>query len=127
MGAWPERRNGDPTAVLDLLVRVVNQQSQILETIDSKLTSLVSHLQSGFKLEENGRPYSLRSGLDDASAIDTRTLLWIRDALMTIDAEMGRKHELMGQIRNGTYDSEQPAAPRTKRNADGTIVRQARG
>ena len=111
---WPERRKTDHAATIDALTRAVDAQAGLLQSIDSKLASLVSHIMSGFDLvaENNRHPYSLRAGLDDVSAVDTRTLLWIRDALMTIEAEMARKHEIMGQIRNGKYDPEQPGAPR---------------
>jgi len=57
-------------------------------------------------------PYKVRSGLDDLSAIDTDTLLIIRDALLVTEARLGDKHKLMAEIRQGRYDPEQPAAPR---------------
>jgi hypothetical protein len=71
------------------------------------LARRVSELERGPRL-----PYKVRSGLDDLSAIDTDTLLIIRDALLVAEARLGDKHKLMAEIRQGKYDPEQPAAPR---------------
>jgi len=61
---------------------------------------------------ERHLPYWLRNGLDDLSAIDTDMLCWIRDALLVIEGRQEDRRHLMAQIRNGSYDEEQPAAPR---------------
>jgi len=118
---WPERRNGDQAALIDSLVRAVRRIEDRLETLDSKVSALGRHLQQEFhegleRAERDGRrPYSLRAGLDDLSAVDTELLMWVRDALLVLDARMGDKSRLMKQIRSGAYDPEQAAAPRRKR------------
>lgn len=61
---------------------------------------------------ERHLPYRLRRGLDDMSAVETDVLLWIRDALTVIEGRQEDGQRLMGQIRNGSYHDEQPAAPR---------------
>jgi hypothetical protein len=71
------------------------------------LSRRVSELEKGPRL-----PYKVRNGLEDLSAIDTDTLLMIRDALLVVEARLGDKHKLMAEIRQGRYDPEQPAAPR---------------
>jgi hypothetical protein len=57
-------------------------------------------------------PYRLRNGLEDISAVDTDTLFMIRDALLVIEARMGDKQRLVGEIRQARYNPEQAASPR---------------
>ena len=129
--AYPERRNGDQTAILEAILRNTQQANVKLDAIETHVLSLIQHLRSDFdsSLDDLGtkRPYSLRAGLDDVAAIRARTAMWLADALMVVQADLNTMHDVMGQISNGTYDPEQPAAPRVKRNADGTLVRPARG
>jgi hypothetical protein len=75
----------------------------------------------------NHLPYKVRAGLDDLSAVDTDILIWIKDALAVIESRAETRRTLMGQIRNGQYDPEQPAAPKGNGSGDRTRVRQPRG
>ena len=75
----------------------------------------------------NHLPYKVRAGLDDLSAVDTDILIWIKDALAVIESRAETRRTLMGQIRNGQYDPEQPAAPKGNGSGDRTHVRPPRG
>ncbi len=57
-------------------------------------------------------PNWLIAGLEDSQANDTDLLLWIRDALMLVEARLQDRMHIVGQIRNGEYHKEQPAARR---------------
>ncbi|HLC01960.1 MAG TPA: hypothetical protein VJK02_02900 [Anaerolineales bacterium] len=57
-------------------------------------------------------PYRFRNGLEDIAAVDTDTLFMIRDALLVIEARMGDKQRLVGEIRQARYNPEQAASPR---------------
>jgi len=62
-----------------------------------------------------GVPYSLRNGLEDALAVNTRMRLILAQTITMAQAvlrESEAQAELLGQIRNGSYDKEQKAAPR---------------
>lgn len=52
------------------------------------------------------------AGLEDVQAIDIDVLLWIRDALMIMEGRIQDRMNLIGQIRSGDYDKDQPAVPR---------------
>ena len=75
----------------------------------------------------NHLPYKVRAGMDDLSAVSTDALLQVRDDLLIIEARLNDHHRIMGEIRQGRYDPEQPAAPRVKRSGDGAGARAARG
>jgi hypothetical protein len=62
-----------------------------------------------------GVPYSLRNGLEDVLAVNARMRLMLAETITIAQAalrESEAQAELLGQIRNGSYDPDQPAAPR---------------
>jgi len=75
--------------------------------------------------ETSGVPYFLRNGLEDMSVMNIRSVdelrrmaVYVREMKRSIDAtleEMDIQMGLVEQIREGTYDKNQPA----KRRADG--------
>lgn len=56
--------------------------------------------------------YRVRAGMDDLSAVSTDALLQVRDDLLIIEARLNDHNRIMGEIRQGRYDPEQPASPR---------------
>lgn len=61
---------------------------------------------------EGGRPYWLRNGMEDVTALNVRALLRLKAQLSEIEDALEIQNQLVGQIRNGEYRKEQPAAPR---------------
>jgi hypothetical protein len=62
-----------------------------------------------------GVPYSLRNGLEDVLAVNARMRLMLAETITIAQAalrESEAQAELLGQIRNGSYDPEQRAAQR---------------
>jgi hypothetical protein len=62
-----------------------------------------------------GVPYSLRNGLEDVLAVNARMRLMLAETITIAQAALRASEaqaELLGQIRNGSYDPEQRAAPR---------------
>lgn len=54
-------------------------------------------------------PNWMLAGLEDAQAIDTDVLLWIRDALKVVEGRLDDRMHVLGQIRNGEYDKDRPS------------------
>lgn len=48
--------------------------------------------------------YRAKRALEDLQAVDTRAFLLIQDNLQVIQNALERRREIVGQIRNGTYD-----------------------
>lgn len=68
---------------------------------------------------ERGRPYWLRNGMEDVTALNVRALLKLKHELEDIEFALEAQNKLVGQIRNGEYRKEQPASPR-RGNGKGT-------
>lgn len=64
------------------------------------------------KREKGNVPYWLRNGMEDATAINIGNLIAVRDFLMILENRINDARLLLGQIRNGEYDKEQPTASR---------------
>ena len=62
-----------------------------------------------------GVPYSLRNGLEDVLAVNARMRILLEQTITIAQATLAASEaqaELLGQIRNGSYDKDQRAAPR---------------
>ena len=62
-----------------------------------------------------GVPYSLRNGLEDVLAVNARMRLMLAETITIAQATLRASEaqaELLGQIRNGSYDPDQPAVSR---------------
>lgn len=57
-------------------------------------------------------PYWLRYGMEDVITPNVRILLEIQQFLTVIENELEIQRQLIGEIRNGQYDKNQPARTR---------------
>lgn len=68
---------------------------------------------------KRGVPYIFLNGVEDATAINIDSLIAIRDFLIMVENRLNDQRLLLGQIRNGEYEKDQPAASR-RRNGEST-------
>lgn len=67
------------------------------------------------KKEPESIPYWLRNAAEDAMVPNVRILLEIQQFLVILENELEVQRKLLGEIRNGQYRKDQPAAERNGR------------
>ena len=57
-------------------------------------------------------PYKADDGILDATALVNEMLWNVQDNQILLETHLRRTHQILGEIRNGTYDPDQPASPK---------------